>query len=322
MFKRYFVPLSVCLSLGLGLLTAGCSKHKSPDSPEVAATANIPAAPAAAKAAGAPAPDFMAENAKRPGVVTLPSGLQYKVIVPGTGVTPKSDDYANVNYIGYHMDGRELDSSYKLGKPVTVPIAGLIPGWAEALLHMKEGAKWELYIPANLAYGKEGVPGFIQPDETLHFQVELVKVRTAKEIAKIRLQKFKDQESYRLKNEQFLADNGKNPGIVTTASGLQYKIVKKGTGRQPQLNDTVEVNYRGTLIDGTEFDSSYARDESAVFPVAKVIKGWTEALQLMKEGAKWKIYVPASLAYGSDGAGDKIRPDSTLIFDVELVSIK
>jgi FKBP-type peptidyl-prolyl cis-trans isomerase len=187
---------------------------------------------------------------------------------------------------------------------------------------MKIGAKWELYIPAKLAYGAEGVPGFIAPNEPLLFEVELVDIRTAKEIANIRVKKFKDQEAYKTTNEAFLAKNKTKPGIVTTASGLQYKIERKGTGKRPKADDEVEVNYRGTLIDGTEFDSSYARHESATFPVDKVIKGWTEALQLMPVGSKWTVYVPASLGYGAEGAGEKIRPDSTLIFEVELLAIK
>lgn len=300
------IQLILIAAVALGI--AGCSKQKS----DVAKDQAPPPPPT----------DFTAENAKKPGVVTLPSGLQYKIITPGTGRSPKADEYAVVNYIGRHADGREVDNSYKFGKPVTVPIAGLIPGWAEALQLMKTGAKWDLYIPAKLAYGAEGVPGFIGPNEPLVFEVELVNIRTTKEMANLRLRKFKDQEDYRKKNDLFLADNKTKPGIVTTASGLQYKILRKGNGPRPKLDDTVEVNYRGALIDGTEFDSSYARGEPATFPVSKVIKGWTEALQLMNVGAKWKIYVPASLAYGSDGAGDKIRPDSTLVFDIELLNVK
>jgi FKBP-type peptidyl-prolyl cis-trans isomerase FklB len=122
--------------------------------------------------------------------------------------------------------------------------------------------------------------------------------------------------------ERFLADNKKKEGIKTTASGLQYKVIKDGTGKTPKATDTVSTHYRGTLISGKEFDSSYKRGEPAEFPVNGVIKGWTEALQLMKEGAKWQLFIPSELAYGERGAGQDIGPNSTLIFDIELLSVK
>jgi FKBP-type peptidyl-prolyl cis-trans isomerase FklB len=120
----------------------------------------------------------------------------------------------------------------------------------------------------------------------------------------------------------FLAANKTKEGVVTLPSGLQYKILKEGTGPRPTLTDTVVCNYRGTLVNGTEFDSSYKRGQPATFPLNKVIKGWTEALQLMPVGSKWELYIPPDLAYGDRGAGDVIPPDSTLIFEVELMSIQ
>ena len=122
--------------------------------------------------------------------------------------------------------------------------------------------------------------------------------------------------------EAFLAANATKDGVKTTASGLQYKIIKSGNGNAPKATDTVKTHYHGTLIDGTVFDSSVDRKEPATFPVNGVIPGWTEALQLMKEGDKWQLYVPSKLAYGEQGAGGKIGPNSTLIFDVELLSIE
>jgi FKBP-type peptidyl-prolyl cis-trans isomerase FklB len=122
--------------------------------------------------------------------------------------------------------------------------------------------------------------------------------------------------------ENFLAENKTKEGIITLPSGLQYKVVQAGTGKSPKSSDTVTVNYKGTLIDGTEFDSSYRRGQPASFPVKGVIPGWTEALQLMKEGAKWELYIPSNLAYGERGAGRNIGPNSTLIFEVELISVK
>ncbi len=122
--------------------------------------------------------------------------------------------------------------------------------------------------------------------------------------------------------EAFLAENKTKDGVVTLPSGLQYKIITAGTGPKPAESDSVVCNYRGTLLDGTEFDSSYKRGQPATFPVNGVIKGWTEALQLMPVGSKWQLFVPPSLAYGARGAGGEIGPDATLLFEVELISIQ
>jgi FKBP-type peptidyl-prolyl cis-trans isomerase FklB len=122
--------------------------------------------------------------------------------------------------------------------------------------------------------------------------------------------------------EEFLAANKTKDGVVTLPSGLQYKILTTGTGAKPKASDTVVCNYRGTFINGTEFDSSYKRGQPASFPVGGVIKGWTEALQLMPVGSKWQLFVPPDLAYGQRGAGGAIGPNQTLVFDVELISIK
>lgn len=129
-------------------------------------------------------------------------------------------------------------------------------------------------------------------------------------------------EKNKKEGEAFLAENKKKDGVVTLPSGLQYKIIKEGSGAKPKATDTVTVNYRGTLIDGTEFDSSYKRGQPASFKVTGVIQGWTEALQLMKTGSKWQLFVPPSLAYGERGAGRDITPNATLIFDVELISVQ
>jgi FKBP-type peptidyl-prolyl cis-trans isomerase FklB len=133
-----------------------------------------------------------------------------------------------------------------------------------------------------------------------------------------------DKETYKdyiAQNEAFLATNKAKAGVTVTASGLQYEVIKMGTGAKPTAESTVKVHYAGTLIDGTEFDSSIKRGEPAQFPVSGVIPGWTEALQLMPVGSKFKLCLPTSIAYGAAGAGEVIKPYSTLIFEVELLEI-
>lgn len=121
--------------------------------------------------------------------------------------------------------------------------------------------------------------------------------------------------------KDFLEANKKKDGVVVLPSGLQYKVVKAGTGATPKASDTVKTHYRGTLINGTEFDSSYKRNEPAEFPVGGVIKGWTEALQKMQVGSKWQLFIPSELAYGESGAGADIPPNAVLIFDIELLEV-
>jgi FKBP-type peptidyl-prolyl cis-trans isomerase FklB len=138
------------------------------------------------------------------------------------------------------------------------------------------------------------------------------------------LQKLKSEKMSKNKvvGEQFLAENKTKPGVVTLPSGLQYIILKAGEGAKPTINDKVRTHYHGTLIDGTVFDSSVERGEPISFPVSGVIKGWTEALQLMPVGSKWKLFIPSELAYGDRQAGPKIGPGSALVFEVELLAIE
>lgn len=129
-------------------------------------------------------------------------------------------------------------------------------------------------------------------------------------------------ERNKAEGEKFLAANKAKPGVKTTASGLQYEVIKEGDGAQPKVNSQVKVHYRGTLIDGTtEFDSSYSRNEPATFALNQVIAGWTEGLQLMKAGSKYKFYIPSGLAYGENGQGPVIGPNATLVFEVELLEV-
>jgi len=152
--------------------------------------------------------------------------------------------------------------------------------------------------------------------------IEEQQARAAQQREAAEVERAAAAEKNRAEGEAFLAANKDKEGVVTTESGLQYKVIVEGSGEKPAPEDTVQVHYRGTLIDGTEFDSSYARGEPAEFKLNQVIAGWTEALQLMSEGAKWELYIPSDLAYGSRGAGSDIGPDAVLIFEVELLKAK
>ncbi len=153
-----------------------------------------------------------------------------------------------------------------------------------------------------------------KPDMTPEEAQQLLNQHFAK------LQEAVDKKNKEI-GEGFLAENGKQEGVITTASGLQYIIIQEGDGPKPKETDTVRCHYEGRLIDGTVFDSSYRRNQPAEFPVNQVITGWVEALQLMPVGSKWRLFIPSELAYGEHGAGDVIRPHSALIFDVELLQI-
>ena len=176
-------------------------------------------------------------------------------------------------------------------------------------------------IDAILAGLKDGLadkPSQI-PEEKLRDAFQVIQ----RDLEKKKLEMAKAAgDKNRKAGEDFLAANKKKPGVKSTESGLQYEVLKAGKGATPKASDTVKTHYHGTLIDGTVFDSSVDRGEPATFPVGGVIKGWTEALQLMKVGDKWRISVPSELAYGARGAGGKIGPNSVLVFEIELLEIE
>jgi FKBP-type peptidyl-prolyl cis-trans isomerase FklB len=171
----------------------------------------------------------------------------------------------------------------------------------------------------------QGIKDSFSGNKTLLTEQEFRDTITAlqKELKAKQIERAKElAEKNKEEGEAFLAENKKKEGVITLPSGLQYKVITEGTGEIPKLTDTVTVNYRGTLIDGTEFDSSFRRGQPATFTVNGVIAGWIEALQLMKVGSKWQLFIPSTLAYGERGAGRDIGPNATLIFDIELLSIK
>lgn len=171
----------------------------------------------------------------------------------------------------------------------------------------------------------QGIKDALSGDSPLMNAQEMRKtlVDMQKTVAAAMEREKRDQDEKRLEEgREFLAANAKKEGVVTLASGLQYKVIKEGSGQSPKPGDTVTVHYRGTLIDGTEFDSSHRRGEPSTFRSDKVIKGWQEALTMMKPGSKWSLSVPPELAYGDKSPGRQIPANSTLIFEVELLSVK
>ncbi len=168
--------------------------------------------------------------------------------------------------------------------------------------------------------GKKGEPA-MSDDEARAFIMVYVNKREEERAANQAEQNKILYKDYIMQNEEFLSKNKEKQGVTVTPSGLQYEVIKMGTGAKPTLQNTVKVHYTGTLIDGTKFDSSVDRGEPAEFPVSGVISGWTEALQLMPVGSKFRICLPENIAYGANGAGDVIKPFSTLVFEVELLEI-
>ncbi|MFQ5563928.1 MAG: FKBP-type peptidyl-prolyl cis-trans isomerase [Parvularculaceae bacterium] len=255
---------------------------------------------------------FLEENAKREAVVTTESGLQYIALEEGPedGASPKPIDVIDVEYAGTLIDGVEFDSSYARGAAARFRLNQVIPGWIEGLQLMSEGDRYRFFIPPALAYGERGdAPG--GPNQALIFDVKLLKVHDL-------LQNKKQAEA-------FLAENAEKEDVVTTRSGLQYTVLSEGPkdGKSPTEDNIVKVDYKGVLVNGTEFDSSYARGEPAEFKLGRVIAGWTEGVQLMSEGDKFRFFIPPALAYGEEGTpGGPIAPNEALIFDVELIEVK
>lgn len=242
--------------------------------------------------------------------VTTGSGLQYRVMTEGTGASPTTQDMVVVHYTGKLTDGTVFDSSVARGEPARFGVTQVIAGWTEALQMMKEGSKWELTIPSDLAYGDQDRPK-IPGGSTLIFEVELLEVLNEEELMN---RWFEAQKAY-------LDINAGREGVQVTENGLQYKILSEGTGASPSSAASVTVHYAGRLINGHEFDSSYKRGAPISFDVTGVIPGWTQALQMMKAGDKWELTIPSDLAYGDSGTGP-IPPKATLVFDVELISFK
>jgi len=173
-------------------------------------------------------------------------------------------------------------------------------------------------LQLGLKDGFDGNKALLSPEEMQSVQKEFAEMMKAKQEAQMKAMQEKNKKA----GDAFLAENKEKKGVVVTESGLQYKVVKEGTGAKPTAADTVKVHYKGTMINGTVFDDSNKRGEPATFGVTQVIPGWSEVLQIMKEGATYHVVIPPSLAYGEQGVPPMIEPNSVLVFDVELISIE
>jgi peptidylprolyl isomerase len=231
------------------------------------------------------------------------SGLAYKVLKPGTGkVHPGPSDEVKVHYTGWTTDGKMFDSSVARGEPASFRVDGVIKGWTEGLQLMTVGEKARFWIPGKLAYGDHAAPGM--PSGTLVFDVELLDIKAAP------------------KPPPVPPDVKAVPANATkTSSGLAYRVLEKGKGpvKHPGPTDRVTVNYSGWTTDGKMFDSSVTRGQPATFGLNGVIKGWTEGVQLMSPGDKFRFWIPADLAYGDNPRPG--TPSGMLVFDIDLISI-
>ncbi len=237
------------------------------------------------------------------------SGVHYVMEKEGAGGSPTVADEVTCHYKGTLLDGTEFDSSYGRGTPATFKLSQVIKGWQEGIPMLKKGGKGILLIPSELAYGSNARPK-IPANSVLVFEVELLDFnkpvnQMEKDVAKIK---------------EYIATQ-KDQKFKTTPGGVYYRIDKEGDGASPTINDQVTCHYKGTLLNGSEFDSSYSRGQAAEFPLKGVIKGWQEGIPMLKKGGKATLLIPSELAYGSRSMGDKIPANSVLVFEVELLGI-
>jgi peptidylprolyl isomerase len=292
--------LSICASIA----GTACDKN---ESKAPASSAPAPATPPPPATPPAPPPPKPDDIPPPPDVKAPPadaektaSGLATKVLTPGTGKDkPALADTVSVHYTGWTTDGRMFDSSVKRGMPAKFPVGGVIKGWTEGLQLMVKGEKRRFWIPAALAYGDN--PGGGRPGGMLVFDVELLDIISAP------------------KPPEDVAAAPKN--AKKTKSGIAYRVLKKGTGKEhPKKESMVEVHYSGWTTDGKMFDSSVSRGMPAKFPLAGVIPGWTEGVQLMVVGEKTRFWIPGALAY--DSSPNPGAPKGTLVFDIELLGFQ
>jgi len=256
------------------------------------------------------------------------SGMYYIMEKEGEGEHPTMDETITAHYHGSLLDGTVFDSSVERGQPSKFQLGRVIKGWQEAMGMMKPGGKGKFIIPSTLAYGERGAGKMIGPNMPLIFDIELFSKEEAdkleaeaKEKAKAKAREQAEKDDAIIKAH--LAKLGIDKTAKRTDSGIYYTIEKEGEGKNPTVSDKVEVHYHGTLLDGTVFDSSGQRGKPTEFPLNRVVKGWQEAIPLLKPGGKGTFYIPSGLCYGPNPRpGGKIKPNDVLVFEVELFEIK
>jgi FKBP-type peptidyl-prolyl cis-trans isomerase FkpA len=253
---------------------------------------------------------YLAENNLE--ATQLPSGIWFVMTQAGSGAKPSPKATVTAHYEGRLLNGDKFDASYDRGQPFTTTLDRVIAGWREAIPTLQKGGKGTFFIPSALAYGERGA-GTIPANSILVFDIELLDFE---EPLSADGQTKKDQALI----TKYLADN--NIKAEKTASGLWYVITTKGNGESPTVASTVKTHYKGTLLDGKVFDSSYDRNQPLEFPLGQVIAGWQEAIPMLSKGGKGTFFIPSALGYGTRGAGGVIPPNAVLIFEVELLDFK
>lgn len=256
------------------------------------------------------------------------SGIYYIMEKEGTGEHPDPTSTITAHYHGMLLDGKVFDSSVDRGEPFKFQINRVIPGWQEAMTMLKTGGKGRFVIPSSLAYGERGAGGMIPPNSPLAFDIELLDpaeaARLEEEVNKKKAEAALQQataDDVLIKNH--LAKIGFEGKTQRTDSGIYYTVEKAGKGDNPTLDSKVKVHYHGTLLDGTVFDSSVEKGNPIEFPLRGVVKGWQEAVPLLKPGGKGKFFIPSGLAYGPNPRpGGKIPPNAVLVFDIDLLEVQ
>lgn len=242
-----------------------------------------------------------------------PQGIIYTVEEEGDGKQPEAGDKVKVHYTGKLLNGQKFDSSLDRGEPFPFVIneSQVIEGWHKGIPLFKEGGKGTIYIPASLGYGERGAGQQIPPNSALQFEVELVEVSDPKALLKQQQQQI----------ESYLSQRGISDYEVSP-DGIYYTVERQGDGAKPQRGQKVTVHYRGTLLNGKQFDASYDRGQPFQFVLGQgqVIQGWDRGIPLFNVGGKGTLYLPSPLGYGERGSGSNIPPNSILIFDVEVLN--
>eukprot|EP00668_Euglena_longa_P001989 GGOE01002316.1.p1 GENE.GGOE01002316.1~~GGOE01002316.1.p1 ORF type:complete len:661 (-),score=211.28 GGOE01002316.1:333-2315(-) len=261
---------------------------------------------------------WLAEVEQQPGVLKGKKGLLYKVLGTGGGlVNASKTDFCKVHFRGSLYDGTEFATTHETGEPAFIPIKNTIMGLSYALQMMREGDKWEIYLPPRLAYGWGGLPTGVTALTALQYELELLQIIPANSTLAAEVQPEAPNTE-----QAWLAEQAAEPGVTKTSSGMLYKMLHTGTGTlNLTKKDRCVLHYRGTLPDGTEVESTLTSGTPANVTMKQLIKGLQEALRLMREGDKWEVFLPNYLAYGPTGLPPKVPPFSPLMYELELVQI-